>query len=517
MSKSLLKSSGVVSLLTLLSRLLGFVREIMLATAFGAGAAMDAFLVALMIPNFGRRMFAEGAFAQAFVPVFTETKTTGSHDDARDMVAVVLGTLGGVLGIVTVIGCLGAPVLVWLFASGFAADPVQNALGTELLRWTFPYLMFISLTSMAGGVLNAYGKFAVPAATPVILNLCLIATAFIDANSVQALAYAVFVAGILQFAFQLPLMAKLRLLPRPRWAWGDGRVKRIVSLMIPVMVGSSVAQISLLLNTNLSTHIGDGAVSWLYYANRLMEFPLGIFSIAVGTAILPALSAQHARKTPEAFSATLDWSLRVILLIGLPAALGLCLLAGPLVSTVYGHGAFSAEDVRMTTWALWAYGVGFMGFSMVKVLVPGFYARQDTRTPVRFAIVSLIVGMGLSLVLFAYAQVHAFEGAHVGLAISTSLTACINGALLYVRLRRDGIYRAAPGWGLYWLRLTGANLAMAAAILWLAGDLAGWLAAGEWARGGRMLVLIAVAMAVYFGTLAASGLRVRHFRDARRG
>lgn len=514
MSKSLLKSSGIVSLLTLLSRLLGFVREIMLATAFGAGAAMDAFLVALMIPNFGRRMFAEGAFSQAFVPVFTEVKTTGTHEDARDMVAVVLGTLGGVLTVVTVTGCLGAPLLVWLFASGFTADPAQNVLGTELLRWTFPYLMFISLTSMAGGVLNAYGRFAVPAATPVILNLCLIATAFIDANSVQVLAYAVFVAGILQFAFQLPLLAQLRLLPQPRWAWGDGRVKRIVTLMVPVMIGSSVAQISLLLNTNLSTHVGSGSVSWLYYANRLMEFPLGIFSIAVGTAILPALSAQHAKRTPEAFSATLDWSLRVILLIGLPAALGLCLLAGPLVSTVYGHGAFTADDVRMTTWALWAYGAGFMGFSMVKVLVPGFYARQETRTPVRYAIISLVIGMALSLGLFAYSKLQAFEGAHVGLAISTSLTACINAGLLFARLKRDGIYRGRPGWGLFWLRLLAANAAMGAAVLWLAGDLASWLSAGEWARGGRMLGLIAVAMLVYFGVLAASGLRVRHFRGA---
>ena len=268
------------------------------------------------IPNFGRRMFAEGAFSQAFVPVFTEVKTTGTHDEARDMVAVVMGTLGGVLSLVTIIGCLGAPLLVWLFASGFASNPTQAALGTELLRWTFPYLMFISLTSMAGGVLNAYGKFAVPAFTPVILNVCLIATAFIDADSVQVLAYAVFVAGILQFAFQLPLLLHLRLLPRPRWAWGDGRVKRILGLMIPVMVGSSIAQISLLLNTNLSTHIGNGSVSWLYYANRLMEFPLGIFSIAVGTAILPALSAQYAKKTPDEIVAFCKaWSGRVPLVL----------------------------------------------------------------------------------------------------------------------------------------------------------------------------------------------------------
>ncbi len=515
MSGSLLKSSGVVGLLTLLSRLLGFVREIMLAAAFGAGAGMDAFLVALMIPNFGRRMFAEGAFSQAFVPVFTETKTRRTHEDARDLVAVVMGTLGGVLAFITLIGCLAAPVLVWLFASGFSGDPAKAALSGELLRWTFPYLMFISLTSMAGGVLNAYGRFAVPAATPVILNLCLIATAFIDRGSVKVLAYAVFAAGILQFAFQLPLLAKLRLLPRPRWAWGDGRVKRILALMGPVMIGSSVAQISLLLNSNLSTHIGDGSVSWLYYANRLMEFPLGIFSIAVGTAILPTLSAQHTTNSPQQFSATLDWSLRIILLIGLPAALGMGLLAGPLVATVYGHGRFADDDVAMTTYALWAYSAGFIGFSMVKVLVPGFYARQETRLPVRFAIISLLIGMALSLTLFVLSQMFHIAAAHVGLALSTSLTACINGGLLLRRLRVDGIYRPDSGWGRFGLRLLFANLLMGAVLVWLAGGLADWMATGAWLRGVRMLGVVAAAMAVYFGALAISGLRPRHFRPAR--
>ncbi len=260
---SVFRNTGVVGSMTLLSRVLGFVREILLAKVFGATGGMDAFLVALMIPNFGRRMFAEGAFSQAFVPVFTATKTTGTHAEARDLVAVVLGTLGGFLSVVTLIGCLAAPALVWLFASGFATDSQKSALAAELLRWTFPYLMFISLTSLAGGVLNAYGRFAVPAFTPVILNVCMIATIYINASSVQVLAYAVFAAGILQFVFQLPSMKLLDLLPRPRWAWGDPRVRRIVGLMVPVLIGSSIAQVSLLLNTNLSTHLGDGRVSWL--------------------------------------------------------------------------------------------------------------------------------------------------------------------------------------------------------------------------------------------------------------
>lgn len=512
MSKSLLRASGIIGLMTLLSRVLGFVREIMLAAAFGAGGGMDAFLVALMIPNFGRRMFAEGAFSQAFVPVFTETKTRGSHEDARDMVAVVMGTLGGWLALITLVGCVAAPLLVWAFASGFASEPGKAALSAELLRWTFPYLMFISLTSMAGGVLNAYGKFAVPAFTPVILNLCLIASAFIDSGSVQALAWAVFAAGILQFVFQLPSLAALRLLPPPRWAWRDARVQRIFKLMIPVMIGSSVAQISLLLNNNLSTHLGDGSVSWLYYANRLMEFPLGIFSIAIGTAILPALSAQHALKSAEQFSATLDWGLRLMLVIGLPAAVGMIVMAGPLVATVYGHGRFGDDDVWMTTYALWAYGLGFIGFSLIKVLVPGFYARQETRLPVRFAITGLIVGMTVSLLLFVCAKQFDWQAAHVGLAASTTITAWVNAVLLFHRLRRDGVYRPAPGWALFGLRLLLANAVLGAGIVFAAGPLADWLASDAATRALRTLLIVVAAIGIYFAVLAASGLRLHHFR-----
>ncbi len=514
LSKNLAKSTGIIGGLTLVSRVLGFVREIMLAAAFGAGSGMDAFLVALMIPNFGRRMFAEGAFSQAFVPVFTETKTRQSHEAARDLAAVVMGTLGGVLSLITVVGCLAAPVLVWLFASGFSADPAKQTLSTELLRWTFPYLMFISLTSMVGGVLNSYGRFAVPAFTPVILNVCIIAAAFVDSGSVQVLAYAVFAAGILQFAFQLPQMAGLGLLPWPRWGWHDARVRRIVALMVPVMVGSSIAQISLLLNSNLSTNLGDGAVSWLYYANRLMEFPLGIFSIAIGTAILPTLSAHHASQSTDQFSRTLDWALRTVLVIGLPAAVGMVLLAGPLVATIYGHGHFSARDVEMTTCALWAYSIGFMGFSFVKVLVPGFYARQETRLPVRFAVISLAIGIAMSLALFAAAKIWRLPAAHAGLAASTSLTACLNSALLFHRLKRDGVYRPGAGWGAFSLRILLANAALAAVVIAMSSDLATWIAMGTWVRAARLAAVIAVAITSYFAVLFAAGLRPSHLRSA---
>ncbi|MEQ1440267.1 murein biosynthesis integral membrane protein MurJ [Fontimonas sp. SYSU GA230001] len=515
MSASLLKSSGVVGSMTLLSRVLGFVRDVLFASAFGAGAAMDAFLIALKIPNFGRRMFAEGAFSQAFVPVFTETKTTGTHEQARDLAAVVMGTLAGVLAMITLVGCLAAPLLIWVFAPGFGADPAKHALGAELLRWTFPYLMFISLTALVSGVLNSYGRFAVPAFTPVILNLCLIASAFIDAGSVHVLAYAVFVAGILQFAFQLPSLRGLGLLPRPRWAWGDARVRRIIGLMIPVLIGSSVAQVSLLLDSALASFLGDGAVSWLYYADRLMEFPLGIFSIAVGTVILPALSVHHATRSVDDFSHTLDWGLRTILVIGVPAALGLVLFSGPLVTTLFGYGAFDARDVRMTTYALWAYGAGFMGFSLVKVLVPGFYARQETRVPVRYGIIALCCGMAISLSVFGAARLFELPAAHAGLAAATSASAWINALLLLRRLRRDGAYRPAPGWAGFALRLGFANLLMSALLLGFGGTLETWLALSAHERGLRATLVVGAAALLYFGCLWIAGLRPAHFRRIR--
>lgn len=500
--------------MTLLSRMLGFVRDVMLAVAFGAGGGMDAFLIALKIPNFGRRMFAEGAFSQAFVPVFTETKTTRTHAEARELVSVVMGTLGGVLSVVTLVGCLGAPLLLYIFAPGFSssADPLKHQLGTDMLHWTFPYLMFISLTAMCGGVLNTYGRFAIPAITPIILNICLITAAFISAGSIYVLAYAVFIAGILQFLFQLPLMRKLDLLPRPRWGWRDLRVRHIMGLMLPVVVGSSVSQISLLVDSALASLQGDGPVSWLYYADRLMEFPLGVFSIAVGTVILPTLSMQHATKSPTAFSATLDWGLRTMLVIGLPAAVGLVLLAGPLVATLFGYGKFTDHDVAMSTYALWAYAPAFMGFSMVKVLVPGFYARQETRAPVRCGIIALVAGSTLSVTLFWVARWTHFSAPHAGLALATSFSACVNATLLFMRLRKDKIYRPGAGWKVFFLRMLLANGAMAAVVLLMSVPLTQWLAETMHQRALRLAELITAAVVVYFAMLALCGIRLKDFR-----
>ena len=514
MSKQLLKSTSIVSGLTLLSRILGLVRDVTLAAQFPA-ALLDVFFFAQQIPNLGRRMFAEGAFSQAFIPVFTETKTQRSREDVRQLTAVVMGTLGGVLSLITLVGCLAAPALVWLFAPGFVHDAAKAAQAGALLRWTFPYLMFISLTSMVGGVLNVYGRFAVPAFTPVILNLCIIGSAYVDPDSVYVLAYAVFLAGILQFLFQLPSLARLGLGVRPRWGWDDPRVRRIMQLMGPVMIGSSVAQVSLLLNTSLATLVGSGAVSWLNFGSRLMEFPTGIFSVAVGTVIMPSLSAHHAQRSGAEFSDTLDWGLRTMLLLGVPSAVGLILLGGPLVATIFGHGRFSDEDVRMTTYVVWAYGLGFLGFSLVKILVPGFYARQETRLPVRYAITGLVTGIAASLALFGLSRWLHFGAAHVVFALSTSLTAWVNSMLLLRRLRAEGVYRPSPGWGGFALRLLVANLAMAALLLWLAGDLQGWMAMHSAARATRVTLIVGAAAVVYFAALWLVGLRPSSFRPRR--
>ena len=513
MSSSLIRSTSVVSAMTLISRLLGFVRDVLQAALFGAGAGMDAFFVAFRIPNLFRRMFAEGAFSQAFVPVLTETRQQASEAEVKALVDVVAGTLGGFLLMLTAVAVLGAPALMWLFAPGFADTPEKFALGVEMLRWTFPYLLLISLTAFAGGILNSYGRFAVPAFTPVWLNVCLIAAALMYAPSALSLAIAVFVAGIVQLLFQLPSLIALGLLPRPRWAWQDPRVKRIIKMMLPIMFGSSVAQISLMLDSIIASFLpANGSVSWLWYADRLMEFPLGVFSIAIATVVLPALSAQYALRSEQQFSQTIDWSLRTVLVLGLPAALGLLLLAGPLVSTLFQHGEFTARDVQMTGWALNAYALGFLGFSFVKILVPGFYARHETSTPVRAGITALCISMSLSLTLVGILLWQDFIAPHAGIALATALGAWINATLLLRGLWRDGVFRPQPGWRRYAAQLGAAAVTMSAWIIWQRGELQWWMAQ-HWAeRAQQLLLIIGGAVLIYFAVLLLMGLRPRHFR-----
>jgi putative peptidoglycan lipid II flippase len=516
---SLLKSTSSVGVMTLVSRISGFARDTLLAILFGASAGMDAFLVAFKIPNFMRRLFSEGAFSQAFVPVLGETRVRGTDEDVRDLVSVVSGTLGGVLLIITALGVLGAPLLILLFAPGFLKDPEKFQLSVEMLRFTFPYLLFISLTALAAGVLNTYRRFAIPALTPVLMNLCLIAVALWLAphfeEPVKALAVGVFLAGVVQLGFQFPFLHQLGMLSRPRWAWRDSRVRKVLKLMLPVLFGSSVAQVALLIDTIIASFLITGSVSWLYYADRLMEFPLGIFSVAIATVILPALSARHAEASPEHFSHTLDWALRLLFLVVTPAAVGLFVLAGPVITTLFQYRSFTPDDALMTRYALMAYSVGLMTFSLVKVLLPGYYARQDTRTPVRYGVISLTVGMCMSITFGLGLQAMGWIAPHAGLALATSLGALLNATLLYRGLRQTGVYHPNPGWRRFGLQVLVAVLVMGFLLAFMAGELSEWVEADLGGRAGRLLGLIAAGVTVYFGVLWASGLRPHHLTAPR--
>ncbi|MFA5529443.1 MAG: murein biosynthesis integral membrane protein MurJ [Thiohalomonadaceae bacterium] len=515
----LLRSTATVGGLTMISRVLGFIRDVVIARVFGAGLGTDAFFVAFKIPNFMRRLFAEGAFSQAFVPVLSEYKARRSGDEVRTLIADAAGTLGGFLTLLSVAGMLGAPWLVMLFAPGFIDEAEKFALTTELLRVTFPYLLFISLAALAGGVLNTYSRFAVPAVTPVWLNISLIAAALFAApyfeQPVQALAWGVFIAGVLQLAFQLPAIARLGLLARPRWGWQDPGVRRILKLMLPAIFGSSVAQVNLLLDTIIASFLVTGSVSWLYYSDRLVEFPLGVFGVALGTVILPNLSRQHAEAVPEDFARTLDWAVRWVLLIGVPATVGLMLLAGPMLTSLFHYGAFTDQDARMATLSLVTFSLGLVAFMLVKVLAPGFYARQDTRTPVRFGVYSMVFNMAVNLLIIVPLAMVGVSGLHAGLALATSLAAFLNAGLLFRRLRAERVWRPAPGWGRFTLRLVLANGAMGV-VLWLsAGSLEQWLAMGGAERVLRLAVLIATGAAVYGVVLLALGTRLAELRGHR--
>src|SRR5215467_7628510 len=402
---SLLRSTLTFSGGTFISRILGLVREQAIAYAFGANAATDAFWVAFRIPNFLRRLFAEGSFSVAFVPVFTEVKEKRSHEELKQLVARTAGTLGGVLLVVTAIGVLGASWVARGFAPGSIDEPVKFALTTDLLRITFPFLLFVSLTALAGGVLNSFHKFGLPALTPVILNLCMIAGALWLAphldTPIMALGWAIFAAGILQLLVQLPALRQLDLVSLPRWGWNHPDVRRIMKLMVPTLFGSSVAQINLLLDTLIASFLIAGSQTWLAQTDRLLEFPLGIFGAALGTVILPNLSRHHVTTDREGFSKALDWGLRTALLIAVPAMIGLVILAKPMLATLFQHGRFTPHDVDMAALSLAALSLGLPAFALVKVVAPAFYARQDTKTPVRAAVAAMIANMVLNVVFVA--------------------------------------------------------------------------------------------------------------------
>lgn len=497
--------------MTLISRVLGLVRDMIFAR-FGIDAGMDAFFVAFKIPNFMRRLFAEGAFSQAFVPVLSEYRARGDHAAVQALVDRVAGTLAGLLGLLVLAGVLGSPLLVLLFAPGFWSDPLKFDLTAYMLRFTFPYLLFMALVAFAAGILNSYGRFAEAAFTPVWLNVVLIGVALLLAPMLEqpmvALAWGVLAAGFVQLLYLLPALARIRLLPRPRWGLGDAGVRKVLSLMLPGIVGSSVSQINLLFDTLLASFLVTGSVSWLYYADRLVEFPLGIFGIALGTVILPVLSRAHASESMAEFSRTLDAGLRWVLLIGLPAAVGLVLLARPAIATLFQYDDFGAHDVDMAGLALVAYGFGLPGFMLVKVLAPAFYARQDTRTPVGIAIRAMISNMVMNVLFVVPMLLLKVPGAHAGLALATALAAYVNAMLLYRRLRRDGVYQPAGGWPRLLLQMSVALGVMAGVILWGVPGISVWSALSGWQRGGQIALWVVTGAASYLLALRLLGVRL---------
>lgn len=513
----LLRSGMVVSSMTLLSRILGFVRDQVLAIFFGAGIVTDVFLVAWKIPNFLRKLFAEGAFAQGFIPVFTEYKEKHSREALLDLAAHVSGALSVVVLLVSTLGVMLAPLLVMLFAPGFTDNEEQFELATHMLRITFPYLFFVSLLAYSGSILNTFGRFAIPSLTPIILNICMIFAAIVLAplfdKPVVALAWGVLLAGITQILFQLPFLSRLGLLPRPVLGlagWRHCGVRKILKLMAPVLFGSSIAQINILLDTVIASFLAVGSLSWLYYSDRLMQFPLGVLGIALATVILPRLSATYTNRSESGFRDTLEWAIRMTLLAGLPAAIGLLVLASPLIATLFEYGEFAAGDTRMTSWSLMAYALGVPAFMLTKVLLPAFFSRQDTKTPVRIGIIALLSNMFYNLLLVLPMVMLDFIAPHTGLALASTMSAWQQTWMLYRKLKQNDIYTASTTLKHFALKLLPGLAVMALAVIgmltiWTPGN--DWSNMQFWQRGGTLLVIIAIAAIAYLVALWLAGVR----------
>ncbi len=512
MANRLIRSLFATGGMTLVSRVTGFVRDILLARLLGTTALADAFFVAFRIPSFLRRVFGEGAFSQAFVPVFAAhlNKDTPTNDaEARDFINHMAGSFALVLMGVTAIGVLAAPAIIWVLAPGFLAEPAKYHLAVRLLRITFPYLFFISLVAMAAGILNTRGRFAAAAFTPVILNLSLIVAAGVIAPGTPSpavtVAWGVFVGGVLQLLFQIPFLRRAGFLPRLRFSFLHPGVRRVFALMVPGIFGSSIAQINLVVDTMLASFLVTGSVSWLYYANRLLEFPLGIFGVALGTVILPHLSAKHAKASGEDFGHTLDWALRWVIVIAVPAAVALIVLAMPMIFTLYRYGAFSAFDAAMTGRALVAFAIGLPAFVLIKVLAPGYYARQDTRTPVKIGTIALVANMAFNLILI-------WPLKHAGLALATSLSGLLNAWLLYRGLRRGHIYCPAPGWARLWVQVSVASAIMGAVLSFADRAPQVYEAASGGMRAAMLGAWIAAGLAVYATVMWLLGVRPEALR-----
>ncbi|QEY26748.1 murein biosynthesis integral membrane protein MurJ [Neisseria zalophi] len=509
---NLLGALAKVGSLTMVSRILGFVRDTIIARMFGAGMATDAFFVAFKLPNLLRRIFAEGAFAQAFVPILAEYKQTRSEEATREFIRHVAGMLSFALVIVTAIGILAAPWVIYVSAPGFAKNADKFQLSADLLRITFPYILLISLSSFISSILNTYHKFSIPAVTPTLLNISFIVFALFFVPyfdpPVMALAWAVFVGGLLQLGFQLPWLAKLGFLKLPKLNFKDAAVNRVMKQMAPAILGVSVAQISLVINTIFASFLQSGSVSWMYYADRLMELPTGVLGAALGTILLPTLSKYAAGKDTQEFSALLDWGLRLCMLLALPAAVGLATLSFPLIATLFMYREFSLNDALMTQSALIAYSFGLIGLIMIKVLAPGFYARQNIKTPVKIAIFTLVCTQLMNIAFIGPLQ-------HVGLALAIGLGACLNAGLLYFLLRKHKIYQPKQGWLAFIIKLFIALVVMGGG-LWLAQAQTyfplQWVQVPGWQKAIQLSGLVVFGAALYFLSLALLGFRPRHFK-----
>ena len=505
----LFRSTTIVAGMTLISRLLGFVRDVFFAMIFGAGPAFDSFALAFKIPNFMRRLFGEGAFSQAFVPVLAEYRRKRTPEEVHSFVNHIAGTLGVALMLIVVLAEIIAPLIIMVFAPGFIHDPTRFHYSTHMLRITFPYLLLIALTAFAGATLNTFNRFAIPAFTPVLLNVALILVAWFwaphAAIPIYTVAWGVLIGGVAQLAIQLPFLKRIHMFPIPKLQWRDPGVLRVLKLMVPALFGVSVAQISLLIDNFFASFLPAGSISWLYYSDRLTYLPLAVIGVAIATVVLPNLSHYHHSDSTQAYSSTLDWALRLVILAGVPAAVGLFILAGPLITTLFHYDRFTTFDVLMTRQSLWAFSVGLPGFMLVKVLASAFYSRQNIRTPVKIAAGAVLVNLFFNILLIA-------PLAHAGLALSTSIASLLNAILLFVFLLRTGIYHPQARWLLLVLRVVIANSAMGVFLWWYGGDLRQWLQWRLAERGWHLLAAVILGMVIYFFALFLLGLRVTDFR-----
>ncbi len=512
MSFKLLKSTIIISVMTTISRVFGLIRDIVIGALFGPGLGVDVFIVSFRIPNFLRRLFAEGGFSQAFVPVLSEYKEHRKEEDVQKLIDQTSATLGLILFVITVIGVLISPILIMIFAPGFLNDASKSNLASELLKITFPYIFFISLTAFAGSILNTYKHFAIPAFTPVLLNLSLIVCAIwlapLMETPIKSLAWAVLIAGFAQLLFQAPFLLKIRKFPRPSLKSDQDGVRRILKLMVPILFAVSIVQINLLIDTLIASFLTTGSISWLYFSDRLVEFPLGVFGIALATAVLPNLSEQHTQGSSEKFSDTLDWSMRCIFLIALPATIGLAMLAAPLLITLFNYKEFSILDVLMTSYSLKAYAIGLPAFVLIKVLSAGFFSRQDTKTPVKIGLIAVVANIVLNILLvwlFNYINL-----AHVGLALATSLSAYLQAFLLFRKLKKIKVYRSRNKWLGFIAKIILALAVMVGIIVFGVDHSSVWVSWDVFDRILNLMLWVLVSMLSYFSVLWLTGLRLRN-------